>query len=78
MQSKKSGDDILMICNHGELWSPKSKNDAIYDIEKGLHSYYLTANGLKFEIKVIEAFGKKLVTDPDINLNNYLLYLPDC
>lgn len=41
-QTKKDRDgDILALCNPGEPWSPRDKTGAIYDIEHGIHSYYV-------------------------------------
>lgn len=69
MQSKKSGGDILCLCNHGETWSPMFKRDAMYEIEKGKHSYYVLIEGEKVFVKVFEGeLGKHLRTDPDKNL----------
>ena len=33
--------DITKLCNAGEIWSPRVKDDAIRDIETGMNSYYV-------------------------------------
>lgn len=32
--------EIILLCNHREIWSPRMKEDAIDDIESGRHTYY--------------------------------------
>ncbi len=80
MQSKKDlNGDILSICNHGEHWSPKSKDDAISEIENNIHSYYVVVGRERVEIKIVEgSMGKYLRTDPDKTTRNNLDDLPDC
>ena len=55
-RTKKDSDgDILALCNPSENWSPRSKNDAIYDIESNNHSYYVIIGGSKeVDIRVIK------------------------
>lgn len=77
-QSKKSSErDILALCNEGELWSPRFKEDAIFDIENKIHSYYVVIGRERVEIKVIDGrTGKYLSTDPDKTKKNNLDDLP--
>ena len=58
---------------------PRSKSDAIRDIEKGLHSYYVLWNGKQVGIEVVgSGSGKYLRTVGDGTEKNNLLELPDC
>lgn len=79
-QSKKgSTGEILVICNHGETWSPRYKYDIIDDIENNLHTYFMIMDGKRIQIKVLnDKTGKHLVTDPETTIKNNLLDLPDC
>ncbi|PWK52819.1 DUF3892 domain-containing protein [Pleionea mediterranea] len=71
--------DILSLCNTGHLWSPRSKSDAIYDIENGIHSYYVPWQSGRTEIHVVEGSnGKYLRTDRDNTSKNNLDDLPNC
>ena len=68
--------DILALCNTGEWWSPRSKADAISDIDNGDHSYY--SNG-RARITVVEgSSGKYLRTGPNSSTSDNLDELPDC
>jgi hypothetical protein len=81
VQSKKDRDgDILALCNPGEYWSPRSKADAIQDIESGVHQYYVPWNdGTKTTIRVVPgSTGKYLRTDKDNTSRNNLDDLSDC
>lgn len=76
---KVDGNVITKLCNAGELWSPKSKDDAIDDIDSGRHTYYVTLGNSKVNIHVVNVGGKKhLRTDPDGKGKNNLEELPDC
>lgn len=45
--------DITSLCNPGESWSPRSKAEAIRDIEGGLHSYFVrTSDGKEANVVV--------------------------
>lgn len=80
-QSRKDSDgDITALCNPGEYWSPRMKNDAISDIESRLHTYYVRQPGTeRADIHVVTVAGRKhLRTDPDAALSNNLDNLPDC
>lgn len=80
-KTRKNGDgDILALCNSGELWSPRSKADAIYDIENGIHTYYVPWTTGRTEIRVVydRVRGKYLRTDADSTTRNNLDDLPDC
>lgn len=71
--------DITSLCKPGEAWSPRSKRDAISDIENGTHSYYVSWPEKTTEIRVVNgATGKYLRTDRDNTSRNNLDDLPDC
>lgn len=71
--------DITSLCKPGEVWSPRSKRDAINDIESGTHSYYVSWPEKTTEIRVVNgATGKYLRTDRDSTTRNNLDDLPDC
>ena len=81
VQSKKNRDgDILALCNTGEYWSPRSKADAIRDIDSNVHQYYVPwKDGTRTQIRVVNgATGKYLRTDKDSTSRNNLDDLPDC
>ena len=71
--------DITALCNSGEYWSPRSKAEAIQDIETGLHSYYVPWTDGPTQIRVVNGpNGKYLRTDRDNTSRNNLDDLPDC
>ncbi|VAW42606.1 hypothetical protein MNBD_GAMMA01-1382 [hydrothermal vent metagenome] len=71
--------DITQLCNPGQSWSPRSKVDAIRDIESGTHTYYVPWQSGRTEIRVVNgASGKYLRTDRDNTSRNNLDDLPDC
>jgi hypothetical protein len=70
--------DITALCSD-EWWSPRSKRDAISDIETGVHTYHVPWRDGRTEIRVvIGATGRYLRTDADQTTRNNLLDLPDC
>ncbi|WP_080530229.1 DUF3892 domain-containing protein [Alloalcanivorax xenomutans] len=70
---------ITKLCNEGEWWSPVLKDEAINDIERGRHAYYVMVDGGKVDIHVVNIDGKKhLRTDRDGKGKNNLEELPDC
>jgi len=76
---KDSDGDITKLCNGGELWSPRSKADAVRDIETKTHSYYVNRAGHRSEVHVVTVDGKKhLRTNADKSSQNNLDNLPDC
>lgn len=80
-KTKKDNDgDILALCDDGASWSPRSKKDAINDIESGLHTYYVPWKTGRTEIRVVndKVKGKYLRTDQDQTSKNNLDDLPDC
>ena len=80
-RSRKDDDgDITALCKPGEYWSPRSKRDAISDIENRLHEYYAEASNVpRVKIHVVVIGGRKhLRTDPDPHKKNNLDNLPDC
>jgi len=79
-QSRKDDDgDITALCNPGQGWSPRSKDDAIRDIENNVHSYYVVSGGQRTTIHVVKGpTGKCLRTSADPTSRNNLDDLPDC
>lgn len=70
--------DITAIGQHGQYWSPRSKADAISDIELHLHTYYVQWPEKRTEIRVVNGVtGKYLRTDRDNTTRNNLDDLPD-
>ncbi len=71
--------DITALCNHSESWSPRSKQDAISDIDGGIHRYYVREEGEAAWVKVVQGpSGKYLRTVADATSRNNLDNLPDC
>lgn len=61
------------------MWSPRTKQDAIQDIENGIHTYYVPWTSGRTEIRVVQGSnGKYLRTDRDSTTKNNLDDLPDC
>ena len=79
-QTGKDADgDITRLCNPGKSWSPRSKQDAIDDIESGDYTYYVPWNSGRTEIRVVDGpNGKYLRTDRDGTSKNNLDDLPNC
>lgn len=79
-KTKKDKDgDILALCNPGKYWSPKSKKDAISEINSKTINYYVIVDGKRVDIHVVEDDGDEyLRTDPDNITTNNLDELPDC
>ncbi len=77
---KNKDGDITRLCNDGDWWSPRSKADAIADIESGAHTYYVPWTSGRTEIRVVNdsVKGKYLRTDRDNTTRNNLDDLPDC
>ena len=77
---KDSDGDITKLCNPGATWSPRSKSDAISDIENGTHKYYVQQPGTsRVDVHVVNgASGKFLRTTADTSSDNNLDNLPDC
>ncbi len=76
---KDSGGDITALYHPGDYWSPRSKAEAITDIETGVHSYHVHSGGRRMSIHVVNGpRGKYLRTDPDTTSSNNLDGLPDC
>ena len=71
--------DITKLCNPERSWSPRSKKDAIHDIESGDHTYYVPWTSGRTKIKVVDGpSGKYLRTDSDGTSKNNLDDLPNC
>ena len=78
-QTRKDKDVITALCNPKQSWSPRSKEDAIQDIESGAHTYHVQWSEKRTEINVVKGpTGKYLRTDRDSTTRNNLLDLPDC
>ena len=80
-QTRKGADgDITALCNPKVSWSPRSKADAIQDINSGSHTYHVPwPDGQRTEIKVIKGpNGPYLRTVRDGTTGNNLADLPDC
>lgn len=76
---KNDQGDITALCNDGDSWSPRSKADAIADIESGAHTYHVPWTSGRTEIRVVNGpTGKYLRTDRDETSRNNLDDLPDC
>ncbi|MBO0661203.1 DUF3892 domain-containing protein [Jiella sp. MQZ9-1] len=72
--------DIIKLCHSEESWSPRSKADAINDIDNGYHEYKVRwRDGSETVIRVVNGrTGKYLRTDRDSTERNNLDELPDC
>jgi hypothetical protein len=73
--------DITSLCNPGEGWSPRAKQDAIRDIETGTNTYYVLwpPGQTRTDVRVVQGpTGKYLRTDHDSTARNNLDDLPDC
>jgi len=76
---KDKDGNITYLCNFNEYWSPRHKNNVIFDIEYNIHSYYVFIAGKTINILVIDSStGKYLRTDPDKTERNDLDELPNC
>jgi uncharacterized protein DUF3892 len=76
---KDQDGDITKLCDSGQAWSPRSKADAIRDIENGIHTYHVPWESGRTEIHVVNgASGKYLRTDRDDTSKNNLDDLDDC
>jgi len=71
--------NITKLCDPGQIWTPRDKEDAIRDIENNLHTYYVPWQTGRTEIRVVNGpTGKYLRTDRDNTSKNNLDDLPDC
>ncbi len=71
--------DITALCNPSEFWSPRSKWDAIQDIEGRTHTYYVQEAGTRVDVNVVDGpTGKYLRTTADPRDSNNLDNLPNC
>lgn len=74
--------DITSLCDDGASWSPRSKADAIDDIENNVHTYHVPWTDVRTEIRVVPdstvSGGKYLRTDRDSTSKNNLDDLPNC
>lgn len=79
-QTGKAADGtITTLCSKGQPWSPRSKADAIRDIEKLVHRYYVVRGGQRAWVEVAGVgVGKYLRTNRDSTTRNNLAELPDC
>ncbi|MFC2103569.1 DUF3892 domain-containing protein [Bacteroidota bacterium] len=75
---KTSGGDILALCNQDENWARRSKKDAIYDIENGIHRYYIKIKNREIAVWIDTLLnGKYLVASEDGSDDNFLLTLSE-
>jgi hypothetical protein len=80
---RKTGKDrngvITSLCHDGEGWSPRSKADAINDIETSTYAYYVEEQTPRTYVQVVNRQGSKhLQTTADRSSKNNLDNLPDC
>jgi len=76
---KDKDGDITTLCNPEMLWSPRSKAEAIWDIENRVNTYYGQWTEKRTEIRLVNGpTGKYLRTDRDDTTRNNLDDLPDC
>jgi hypothetical protein len=76
---KDASDIITALCNESASWSPRSKEDAIRDIDSEAHTYHVKWPEKRTEIRVVKgSTGKYLRTDRDNTTRNNLLDLLDC
>ena len=71
--------DIIAICNPYAPWSPRTRAQAVLDIELGIHTYHVPwTNGQRTPIHVVNGMaGKYLRTDRDNTVRNNLDELPE-
>ncbi|HKI79915.1 MAG TPA: DUF3892 domain-containing protein [Ignavibacteriaceae bacterium] len=78
-RTRKFNGEITDLYNYNEWWSPRSKTDAIIDIQSRKYRYIVKWPEKETEILiVIGSEGKYLRTDRDSTDKNNLLDLPDC
>lgn len=76
---KDADGDTTALCNPGETWSPRLKDDVIDDIESKLHTYYVDEDGSRADVQVIDGeSGKYLRSTADKTSKNNLDNLPGC
>jgi hypothetical protein len=75
--SRNEDGTILAIGNPGQKWSPRSKDDAARDIDRGLHRYFVRRGDAVVDIDVVHTGGKYLRTGPDATVLDNLANLPD-
>lgn len=77
---KDNDGDITQLCNGDFTWSPKSKTDAISEIENKTHTYYVKDDqGRRADVHVAGSWPNKyLRTDPDSSCSNNLDNLKKC
>jgi hypothetical protein len=63
----------------GGSWGKHTQDDAIRNIESGIHSYYTIGGGSTANVIVAVHLGRKyLKTDADTTTRDNLLSLPEC
>ena len=76
---KDNDGDILAICCPGARWSPRKLKDAIKDIEKGNHNYFVKKRRNRARVGVVNGPTRKyLRTYGDGTERNNLDELPIC
>jgi hypothetical protein len=77
--AKNDSGEITGLCKPGAWWSPRSKEDAIRDIDSGDHTYHVQWPEKRTEIQVVDGkTGKYLRTNRDGTTRNNLFDLPNC
>jgi len=52
---------IMLLCNNHESWSPRVAEQAIHDIQSGIHTYYMNDpddDNRVIEFRVVDRPGK--------------------
>ena len=76
---KDAEGDITQLCNPDSSWVSRSKEEAIGDIERWVHTYHVESGGRRSTVQVVEGpAGKYLRTSADGSDSNNLDNLPDC
>lgn len=76
---KDDDGDITSLCNDGQHWSPRTKSDAISDIESSDYTYYVEEESPRSIVKVENrTTGKHLQTTADSSSKNNLDSLRNC
>ena len=73
---KDKDGDITSLCNGGQSWSPRSKANAVSDINSSTHSYFVDEAGYRANVHV--TIDGHLRTDADATSKNNLDNLPNC
>jgi uncharacterized protein DUF3892 len=75
--SRNEDGTIRALGNPKARWSPRKKEDAIRDIDRHIHSYYVKRGIDTVDIGVVHPGGKYLRTVPDPSVTDNLESLPE-